>query len=136
MQINWPPFLVTPAHRNKLVVKHYQKTATELQPRAPLAIPSCLFSAPRILLKIQLQLLSYPLTPERCRQSSSACRSSHTADQGTVKQPGKEDRKNTPCQYIVLLGHSVGLTRMQPQLKRFRHIQKPSEYSKIRYQKC
>lgn len=81
---------------NKLAVKDYQKTATKGQPRTPYTIPTDLHSllpipnsnTPWSLLKIYASAPASFLPSHPCMggQSSTACRSSCTADQGTVKK--------------------------------------------------
>lgn len=143
---------------NKLVVKDYQKTATEGQPRAPYTIPTDLHpllpipnsNTPGSLLKIHASALAYPLsyplllpfflpflpshlcmvwTEQHCLQKQPHSRS---GDSQTTLKAGQE--KIRYC--TILPGSGVGLTEIQPQLKRFRHVQKAYQYSKIRYQKC
>lgn len=130
---------------NKLIVKDYRKTATEGQPRAPYTIPTDLHSllpipssnTPGSLLKIHASALASFLpshlcmvwTEQHCLQKQPHSRS---GDSQTTLKAGQE--KIRYC--TILPGSGVGLTEIQPQLKRFRHVQKAYQYSKIRYQKC
>lgn len=97
MQINYPPFLITAAHMSKLVVKDYQKTATEGQPRALYAIPTDLHSL------LPIPSSNTPCSPLKIQDLSFFCPLSALCgvdraelpvetDQGTGKQPRKEDR--------------------------------------------
>lgn len=58
---------------------------------------------------------------------------SRSGESQTTLKGGQEKKM---CYCTILPCHSMGLTGMQPQPRRFTHVQKASEYSTIRYQKC
>lgn len=83
---------------------------------------------------LQLQLLSYPLTPAWVGRAALPAEAAAQQIRGQSKNTERRTGK-------YMLVHCIawpwcGLTGMQSQLKRFRHVQKASEYSNMRYQKC